>query len=638
MDIIITFFLILIPSIAIGHMIGKNNDDSTVAITEIIPIINMGIIICLYFVGLMLGLNTAIIVVDSLLLVISVWGGINSYKKKIKITQIIKAAFPVALIYVFFSVTNRGMLAGHSTDDFTHWIYIVKEMVRLNDFGTNANADAWFASYPPGISLFQYFFEKMHIACGNTFSEWRSFLSYHFFTISMFLPFINKKDSCGLVLIKSIIFCLLPTCFYQIYSGLQIEPIIGVMVGCVFFRIIAERDKKNISYDIYVILTCSVLTLIKDSGILFSLFVFVAYVYDLWNRYSRNQISNKFKWWMSACIIIAIMIPKFLWNVELGRRGVSSAFSQTVDFKILLNAFIGEGGTYREAVWHDFIIAIFSRSPNVYNTWSLDETVNANWFTISYFTLLVIFTVVSFGVLNYANRHTKADSNRMQSSIVVLFWIMSVVYILGIGTAYISNFSEAEAKNLASFTRYIQVIYLAAFVLVIMLLIRMVEINGINLKLKMMTILCAILIIAPKHYFVDFIARDIVSETQERRSHYNNLIYLINHECKDDDKVALINQERWEYPYVLLRYSIRPLQLDNIEEYWGAWYLDEAFFCGKSKDDIWNLMDSYDYIAIYNIDDNLINCLKEFISDENDISEDSLYKVNHFDNNLEKVR
>lgn len=75
MDIIISFFLILIPSIAIGHMIGKNNDDLTVAITEIIPIINMGIIICLYFVGLMLGLNTAIIVVDSLLLVISVWGG-----------------------------------------------------------------------------------------------------------------------------------------------------------------------------------------------------------------------------------------------------------------------------------------------------------------------------------------------------------------------------------------------------------------------------------------------------------------------------------------------------------------------------------------------------------------------------------
>ena len=75
MDVMITFIFILIPSIAIEHIIIEKNNDSTVTIADIIPTINMGIIIILYFAGIAINLNVALTLVIGLLLIVSVWGG-----------------------------------------------------------------------------------------------------------------------------------------------------------------------------------------------------------------------------------------------------------------------------------------------------------------------------------------------------------------------------------------------------------------------------------------------------------------------------------------------------------------------------------------------------------------------------------
>ena len=95
--------------------------------------------------------------------------------------------------YIVLTYTNYGMMAA-TWDEFSHWADIVKAMVSIDDFGTNPEAQSIFQSYPPGMSLFQYFFEKVYLLLnrGELFSEWRLYFSYQIFFLSFFMPFLRK--------------------------------------------------------------------------------------------------------------------------------------------------------------------------------------------------------------------------------------------------------------------------------------------------------------------------------------------------------------------------------------------------------------------------------------------------------------
>ena len=108
-------------------------------------------------------------------------------------------------------------MAGNTSDEFTHWIYIVKEMVRLNKFGTVSDANAMFASYPPGLALIQYFLEKLNLLVSdNYFSEWRSFYAYHILMITMFFPFLQRGKKGVSIIILEICFFAADLLLYDI--------------------------------------------------------------------------------------------------------------------------------------------------------------------------------------------------------------------------------------------------------------------------------------------------------------------------------------------------------------------------------------------------------------------------------------
>lgn len=121
-----------------------------------------------------------------------------------------------SVIFVIITVYNYGRLA-YIWDEFSHWADVVKSMYTINDLSTNPSANAAFASYPPAMSLFQYFFQNLNrIVSGNrVFEEWRLYSAYQLAAYSLLLPFLRNTrwGAHGAIFLKGSVVFVLPAVF-----------------------------------------------------------------------------------------------------------------------------------------------------------------------------------------------------------------------------------------------------------------------------------------------------------------------------------------------------------------------------------------------------------------------------------------
>lgn len=182
--------LTIIPCITVKLYNPKQN------ILQIYPIVVLSLITVLFCGGIFFGLKISFWRSVILLLLgpaILIVGGCNREQIKKTFLYSIREVCIILVTFSVFVYCDRGMLAGHTSDDFTHWIYVVREMVRFDDFGTNSSANCMFSSYPPGISVLQFFFIKLHMTVANgIFTEWRVFFAYHLLLASMLYEIYNN--------------------------------------------------------------------------------------------------------------------------------------------------------------------------------------------------------------------------------------------------------------------------------------------------------------------------------------------------------------------------------------------------------------------------------------------------------------
>lgn len=594
-------------------------------IGRFIPVTCMGIISCLFLLGLAVGLNIAFGFCVVLVVALCLFGIYFALKEFLKITKTRYLAAPVTvgMFMILILYVDRGMLGGFASDDFTHWLYVVQEMVRLNDFGTNVAADAMFASYPPGVSLFEYFVEKIHLLFGGTFSEWRAFWAYHMLMVGMFFPFAKVEEGAIVRIVKIAILFIAPCCFYQAYEMLQMEPFLGIVVGCCFARIVTEQV-KDISYHAYITLSITMLVMTKDSGVFFAVFIAVAYIVDLaaFRKEGRRVrlIVTKQLVVATGLTVGAITVPKILWNIKLFVTGTNSGFSQTVGIKTLLKVLLGMDDSYRKEIFPLFGEAFFSRTPVVVSPWDADPC--ANWLQLTYFQLCIVLLIGSILLLMRMRWNTKGKSIILVAGI---FWCMFSVYIFGMAATYITNFSQSEALMLASFDRYISVVYLAAFLFCLVMMMHCeFKIYG-SRTVAMLLLLVSINLIAPKSYMYDLLSRGIVVETQQRRAAYQPMIDLIRENCGSGQTVLFIDQSDWLYPYVTIRYGVRPLRLELIGEF-GSWNIQQQTLGEDSQEAFESALANYDFIAIYNVDEYFSTTFQGYFEDCN-IQGKTLYTI-----------
>lgn len=519
-------------------------------------------------------------------------------------------------IFVVLSMLNAGRMACN-WDEFSHWIDIVKVMTILDDFGTNPSSHSSFQSYPPAMSLFQYLLQKIYQGKnpGAEFNEWRCYFSYQIFYFAIILPFFEKmtfKKPMYIMVGLMVIVCSPLIFFGGFYNSAYIDPFLSVLSGS-GLAIIVLCDKKDIFYSLYIDLLCMILILSKDAGIIFAIVLITAYMADAF--LTQDKLCLGYKLFEGA---IVIFLPKILWKIKLSLTNARIRFQTHIDFQILFQVLVGKDTTYRTDVLKNYIYAVFEQSIEIGYT----------GIKLNYISILIFQTVCLYCLLKVLICLKKV-SNQRAYVIFTLAVLQMIIYLVGLCIIYMFNFDEYEAVRLASFSRYLNILLLSIWFLLVLLALYIAgNISQQYYRMSLLLLVCAVWIFVPSRNIVDLITRKGVMDSREMRIAYDDIARKIMNVGDKDSTVLVISQETSGFDKLVIRFCVRPIVVD------GEWSIGETFYDGDiwtvpMNADTWReeLKNGYDFVAIYKVNEYFYNHFSEVFSNPDDIMENEIYRV-----------
>lgn len=597
---------------------------------DLLPITCSSIVLLLFLCGILGGLKQGVYLVLGISCIL--WGSSIVFLFKEKnwrefAGNFLTPAFCIFVAaYIVLTYTNYGMMAA-SWDEFSHWADIVKAMVSIDDFGTNPLAQSIFQSYPPGMSLFQYFFQKVYLILnkGEIFSEWRLYFSYQIFFLSFLMPFLRKLTFKNLsvqsvfkMAVAAVLCCLGPMLIFEdIYIIILIDAFLGLIAGTGMAMIFIRED-KDWTYDVYILLNIAMLILAKDAGMLFAVFIFATYVLD--NIFFRKEVKSK-QLMKAVFGLLVLLAPKMLWSYNIKSNNAYVAFSNKVDVVELFKVIFGIDKTsYRVDVVKNFFDGLVTRC---FEITVLD-------IKVPYIVMFIILTAACYVMFRKykAWNSEYVNSRRM---VLILFIVETVVYVLGLCVTYMFKFSEYEAVGIASFERYMHIM-LQGLVIFLMLVVVNYIISNLSYKFFSIGVLCLTLVLLPWGMIKDVGMRVTVTNTVNTRVRYMPIIEQVERIAKESGtrlRINVISQESAGYDALILRYSLRPNMIVGSESIGEPFYDGDIWTVEKTAEE-WQeeLVKNADYVALYHLNDYFMEEFSGVFENPKDIHENGIYWVN----------
>ena len=608
---------------------------------ETLPITIMSIVFFLFIFGMLGILKAGFYFVLITLLLLTALSIIHIILHK-RFFEFIKSFFtPAFFVFavLFFAIVffNKGKVAS-SWDEFSHWVDSVKAMFILDDFVTNPKSYSLFKSYPPAMALFQYFFTKFNALLWHNavFVEEKVYIAYQVFCVSLLVPFFGEFKKIGrLIFSVTAIVCSTFLFYPNILAVSVIDPFLSVLGASAFSTLILNEKLKKSSI-IQIVLICFTLVLAKDAGLYIASFICICSIIRIisgteFKMLTKKQIIKN----TAACFlpVFATALAKILWKTKIRVSGAYVSGGKTGIISYTKMFFLRNDTTYKQEVVEKFKTTFFENR----------VTIGDFDLKISYFNLTVLFSLLIFiiGYLyikNSDNKKSKIATGIICATVV----LQSLFYIYSLGAIYISNFSEYEAKILASYNRYMDIVFRMLFIIIVITLVNYfgkVKINAVAFA----AIFAAVLILMPAGNVSEYVRKHYVSNSIVVRSKYIDITEDINNSCKPGSKIYFISQEDKGFDFHVTRFSVRPYIIDN---HWG-WSIsnDGPFFEG----DIWTkelsvekfketlINDEYDYVAIYKTNDYFNDYYGSLFENPQDIEENSVFEFDRQNNVLKRV-
>lgn len=530
----------------------------------------------------------------------------------------------VVFLLVFFglSVWDVGKLAS-SWDEFSHWIDIVKVMSLLDDFGTNAASCSHFPAYPPGISIFQYILQKLYqwTRPGQAFNEWRVFFAYQLFCLIPLMPFFRGASFRRPmnVLLRSIAYFATPLLFFSaLYRDTYADPVLGLLSGAGLALIILS-DKKDWVYSCSICLLCATLVLSKDIGLMFAFFLVAAYGLDMIFNRQPDMIQRPLRKRLTciAGAAAATLLPKCLWNMEVHHPTTVVPSGNKVDLHILWQVLTGQDDSYRADVWRNYQNALFDHSiPVGYTS-----------ITINYVALIVLVFLGSY--LLYRLYAAKIPQQQTAIALVMLVAAVQLVaYVFGLSVLYMFSFWDYDAVRLASMNRFLNIVFLSSWMLIIILCIHAVSVWTTD-RAQTVCVLSALLVITPMKDILSVVSGVNVRKSVSIRKPYEPLNELIQKYCDGNDRIFFISQDDSGFDYWVTRFNARPNVINS-----GVWAIGKSDYEGglytyDYTPEEWQqiLIKDYNYVALYALNDYFYEHYAVLFEDPTQISENALYRI-----------
>lgn len=623
------FLFILLCGAVSGIFITKRRFE------ELLPISAMGIIFLLFMVGI-LGIplsGGAIIVV---ILYVGFFGCSLAFtikKEKGKTVKLLTgnlltpAFFVFLVIFFALSYFNNGKLAT-AWDEFTHWIDSVKTMVTVDDFVTNPASGSMFKNYPPSMSLFQFFLQKLHLwlHSGELFNEWRVYFAYQILSVAMWMPFLKNlkfRRLPEMLLVPGILILAPVLIFRDFYMSLYVDAFLALLAGCGMAYIFVRKEKGKTDL-VYLGLLLFTLTLAKDTGRLLSLFVALTFVLEQWHQ-NRKRILEKTAAWkqrlsmilMPLLMFLPAYIPHLLWKNEVRISGVPQASVPVRFIRFLGILWFGQTDTEyaRDGVVRSFAREFFANRRQI-GQWPVSYAL----ITV----LLILFVILA--VFCYTKKVEK-DTGRY-ILISVMTFLMLAVYVLGLGALYISRFTDYEAESLASFDRFMGIGYLAVLMFLFLITIWILT----NLEAVISTAFSSLLLLfcicsGPVDQMRYFLSRESVAVSNGYRSGYEDVASKIR-KLPQDTGIYMVSEASSGEDFNVYRYVLKPWKLSATASLGGPFYEGDVFSIQIAPDE-WmdTLVDGYDYVVLNNLNDYFYDTYGILFEDPDSIVSHGVYRV-----------
>ncbi len=178
--------------------------------------------------------------------------------------------FLVTFIIVYIFDYNRSFTVW---DEFSHWGFMIKEMLRLDHFySVNESLLRVHKDYPPIMQLFELFYTTISGGYSEAYLE----KAMHLFSISLFIPTICEQDKkfnkfkLGIKSLCLMIGVFLAVCLFDrhgVINSIYTDYVMAIVVGYLLAIIMFEKNPLS-KFSIFALtIGLSFLLLLKQMGL-----------------------------------------------------------------------------------------------------------------------------------------------------------------------------------------------------------------------------------------------------------------------------------------------------------------------------------------------------------------------------------
>ena len=532
----------------------------------------------------------------------------------------------VALALFSFLLT-RGMQLS-SWDEFSHWGTIVKATYLYDAVGPYNPVDLSFRSYPPSLSLFEYFVTKL----GGPWLEGNIFWAYQLIIWSLFTPFFAQLTwrRWGQLLIVIPLAFIAPLAIFNSLNVTLIDPLLGMLFGYAL-AIAYVGNVLQWRLALHFGLAVFMLTLAKDAGTFMASLVVVLYLVRLFAVKKLNP--EEWSWKRFAVLgsipSLSLVASNQSWAALVRARVEAPSFQSPIDIGAFFGALRGEGPAYWQEVLSTFGFGV----PNYpINT---DGTV-----AIPQLQLIVLFAIVLLSLEWLVSRRM---GRRFGLASVGTVTIGAVVYTYGLLILYLFRFVEYEAVRLASYERYLGTYWAGIAVFVALVAIWLVAgstsghaVNVAKAKTEGVAELAVagvvfvlLFALSPVQKLAEFFANPHVYSSQVRAQFEPVLEQAKQVGIKPGDRVWIIAQHTAGFEYWVLRYSLMENETNS-----GFWSLGSK----ANENDVWTAeitvpewaldLTEYDFVLVHRTSQSLTTEFSELFENSVDVKDSTVFRVN----------
>lgn len=593
-------------------------------IASFIPISYFLVIIWLYFFGIADSLHFGVISLFPLSLIAFISCSIK-FKDFLSRKRLLELTSPSVVVFVTVSTwmfKHSQHMRFKEWDEFSHWGPAVKSMFLFDKIGPYSPAQLVFPEYPPGLSLFSYFVNRI----GQSWDEADVYWAYQLLVISLIVAALAnlKWKNISAVVLSFLLMALTATFYFGSFQTVYADPLLALIFGLSLIQASSKVFFENKWNILNFAITIFILSITKDIGIFLGIISIAVLLSNNLVFNFEKKIPLKQILITSTRILLVASIPVFLgklaWKYALDKNEIQSGRDI---FTILKDFIFGSTSNLRQPYWDDVINSFISKTFH-------QSITGMNGYPISAFKWILIFSILLI-IYVFSTKIRIEQVRRISDSSIILIGFFGYLGILLF--LYLTSFSQSEALGLASYERYVTT-YLAAVAFYIGYL-AMDSMNNFSFpnstNLLTFSWLLIILLQASPWNLMSYVASPNAASDAMRAQFDSERQMIADMNFTVEDKVWFIAEHTVGFEFYLFQYELLPASIGR-----SPWSIGSPYGPGDLWTDtnitreIWDKrLNDFDYVFVHSANEVFLKEFGSLFEDPSTLSQPTIYQIEH---------